>query len=375
MPRTQKKNQQKDRTRWKGTTANACAAILNSMSNAVFVVNTKGSILSANAAAEQLFDMKLSDILDKNAEEVICLQNGKGKDKHLGVLQVIEKGKAKTSKNGSTYIVVHGEQMPVHFSVTPFHRWGSRIGGAVVIISDISTTVEAGEIQDEFVTIVSHQLRTPLAAMKWHLEYMLENIPRKSFSEKDLEYLERTHELNQRMIRLVNDLLSVSRMEAGTIRLSTEAVDVYTLFKNVVRQMEFYARANNALIDFRIKKKDIPRVAADPEKLQLVIENLVSNAIKYTDRKEKVTIKASVKPKKVVFSITDQGIGIPKEESAKVFQPFFRAENAVRTQTDGSGLGLYISKRLLQMNNGNVWFKSDPNRGTTFFFSVPIAAD
>lgn len=228
------------------------------------------------------------------------------------------------------------------------------------------------KLKKEFVSLVSHQMRTPLAAIKWNLEALLENKKGKPLNAWQKEKLTEAYQSNEREIELVNDMLNLSKIEAGKIDIILDKLNMHEVFKEVIQEMQMYAHANNVAIKVKFDAKSIPTVHADRGKIIQVIDNLISNAIKYTKGKGQVDINAEVNGEMVEFSVKDKGIGIPPEHQKRIFDKFFRAENAVSTQAEGSGLGLYIVRRLVEVQKGKIWFNSVQGKGTTFYFSLPI---
>ncbi len=240
---------------------------------------------------------------------------------------------------------------------------------ATTIIRSFERLAEASRMKSEFVSIVSHQLRSPLTNFKWVIELILSG-KINPVSEKQLEYLKILKENSDRMRELVSDLLIVSRIEQGKLPPGKEKIFLKDLIEKIIKEMEIFAQAANVKIEFKTKGK-LPQILTDPSQLKLVIENLLDNSIRYAKGKGKVGIKLEKKDKNLHFEIKDKGVGIPENDQKYVFQKFFRSANALRHQTEGSGLGLYIAKSIIKKLKGKIGFKSQEDVGSTFWFTLP----
>lgn len=222
----------------------------------------------------------------------------------------------------------------------------------------------------DVISIVSHQLKTPLSVIKGHLEVLISEDFGK-LNEKQKEYLEDTLESTQLMIRLVKDLLDVSRIEQGRLEFNLKPSSLEKIVRGVIKGYWSLARAKNCTFSFRVLDK-IPLLNIDSLKIKQVVSNIVSNAIEYNERKGKIEVSIKRERNNVVFCCEDNGIGIPRAEKKKIFTKFYRSEKAIILATGGSGLGLFISKAIINKSGGRIWFKSKKNKGSTFCFSLPI---
>ena len=263
-----------------------------------------------------------------------------------------------------------GTRFPVIMSIAPILRRGD-VAGGIVAFRDVTLEKEIDTMKSEFVSVASHQLRTPLSAIKWFLEMLIAG-DAGAINENQKEFLDRAYESNERMIKLVNDLLNVSRMESGKIKFEPKPTQLGDIFQSVITELTPLTRARNISIQSAFADAKLPEVFVDPDKMRQVIMNLVSNAIKYTSGRGKIELFYERHPNELVFNIKDNGIGIPKDQQYKVFNKFFRADNVMKVQTEGSGLGLYIAKVMIESSGGRMWFSSQENKGTTFSFSLPI---
>jgi signal transduction histidine kinase len=241
---------------------------------------------------------------------------------------------------------------------------------SVVITRSFETLAEANRMKSEFINIVSHQLRSPLSNLRWTIELLMSG--RLGKIEKDqIEYFRILKENSGRMGELVSDLLIVSRIETATLPLKKEEVSLESLINRLISGFQPFAKASNVKIEFE-SQKGLPKILTDPSQIGLVIENLLDNATRYIKDRGKVKILLGKRAKNLYFEIEDNGVGIPKEDQKYIFQKFFRSENILRYQTQGSGLGLYISKAIVEKLGGKIGFKSREGEGSTFYFILPM---
>ena len=239
-----------------------------------------------------------------------------------------------------------------------------------IITRSFERIAEASRMKTEFISIISHQLRSPLTNLRYSLELLISGKLGK-IEGKKLEYFKILEENTQRMGDLVNDLLTVSRIETGKLPLKKEEISLGDLTKKVILKFKPLADASNVKVELRVPK-NLPRVLTDSLWLEQIVENLLDNAIRYIKDKGEVKIRVKVEAPKIYFEIQDNGVGIPREEQKFIFQKFFRSENVLKYQTGGSGLGLYIAKQILKLLGGEISFSSKENKGSTFWFTIPI---
>ncbi|TSA46022.1 sensor histidine kinase [bacterium] len=226
-------------------------------------------------------------------------------------------------------------------------------------------------IQSDFVSLASHQLRTPLSAVKWFSEILIGQKQGK-LNPKQLYYLREIYRSNERAISLINDLLDVSRIQEGHIHLELRDTYVEKVIEEILDSYSTLLKSNKVSINFEIINGPLPKIEADQEKLKRIIINLLSNSIKYTEAQGKIRITVEKDTTHLTVSVTDSGIGIPKKDQANIFKKFFRSTNVIKMSPDGSGLGLFITKSLVDAMGGKISFRSKEGEGTTFYFTLPI---
>ena len=250
---------------------------------------------------------------------------------------------------------------------------------AFIITRSFERLAEASRLQSEFVSIVSHQLRAPLSNMKWIADLLVSG----KGNANQGEYFLMLKENSSRMQELVNDLLTVSRIEEGKLMVKREEFSFEDLLKEVALNFKPMIQATNITVRLELPKK-ISRVFADPLQIRQVLSNLLDNAINYTGKTKGAVLKDGTKKRAIImrlkdkgrnlrFEIEDTGVGIPKEDQKYIFQKFFRSGNILRHETQGSGLGLYIAKAIVTKSGGEIGFHSIEHKGSTFWFTVPFA--
>jgi len=233
---------------------------------------------------------------------------------------------------------------------------------------------ELERTKSDFISVVAHQLRTPLSVIKWAMA-MLGDSASSSLTSEQQSILARGMESNERMIKLVDDLLNVDQHEVGKIQYVFSKVSVLDTLQFVVDQLSSLALQRGVELVYKLPEEEIPHIQADAEKLSAALQNIVENSLKYTHKGGRVVVSIGKKNHHVVVSIEDTGIGISSTESEKVFSKFYRGDNATKEETEGSGLGLFIARKIAKRHGGDIWFESEEGKGTKFFLSIPITAN
>ncbi len=227
------------------------------------------------------------------------------------------------------------------------------------------------KLKDEFVSVASHELRTPMTAIKSYV-WMVLNGRTGEISPKARTYLDRVFISTERLIHLVNEMLDVSRIESGRVKLNKTIFDPILLCDDM--QNEFAAKMTDAEITFTVTKPESsPPIEADREKITQVLENLIGNSVKYSQKGASVQLTATLDNSNIRFSISDTGRGISAEDMPKLFKKFGRLENSLVTVTsESSGLGLFISKQYVELHGGHITVESELDKGSTFSFTLPL---
>ena len=258
------------------------------------------------------------------------------------------------------------EKVWLSVSAAPIREAGEVVG-VVHVFRDISEYKEIDRMKSDFVATVSHELRTPLTSILGFSKTLLRTDARFSDASRESFLLEIVRE-GERLARLIEDVLSVSRIEAGSLRLDLKPVEVEPAVHQVVKNVSRLTSIHN----FIINVPGGPRqVQADPDKLHQVLLNLVVNAIKYSPDGGPIVVTATDREGVIRFEIRDQGVGISSEHLPHIFERFYRAARP-RRGVSGTGLGLYVSKSLVEQMGGVIWVESEVGRGSSFFFELPV---
>lgn len=239
----------------------------------------------------------------------------------------------------------------------------------ILTLEENRRLIEENQLKSDFLSLIVHQLRTPLVATKWIFKMIMDG-DLGNISKEQRGIIEKGFESNERMIKMLAEVSYAIHTNEWELKFNLVPVDVTHCIESTVSA--FTNEAETKQLQLLFKKPDfIPLVMADKEKIYLVIQNLIENAIKYSKENSVITIHLELFKNNLVVSVTDTGIGIPENVQKHIFKKFFRATNASKKES-GTGLGLFISKQIIEGHRGTIWFESTENIGTTFFFSLPL---
>ncbi len=246
--------------------------------------------------------------------------------------------------------------------------------GFIKVLHDITREKQLDEIKSDFISIASHQLKTPLSTMKWNLEILTKQLLLK-ITPPQQELLDKTVEANEEMIQIVRDLLDVSRIEQGRLKPQLEMGSISDVITSAAEKFKLLAEKKNLQFTIELPSQKIKQMI-DSRALAMVLNNLIDNAFKYTPGHGRISIKLSYEPlshpKQAVIVIQDSGLGIPKSEQSQLFTKFFRAKNIETMSPKGTGLGLYIAQNIVTSHEGKIHVRSEENHGSTFSIILPI---
>lgn len=272
---------------------------------------------------------------------------------------------AVTERGRHIHLRIQGKMTPESQRLT-----AKRVEG---VITDVTKEMEIDRAKTEFVSLASHQLKTPLTSIRWLSEALLRGTGG-ALAPDQAKYTSNILESAGRMITMVNDLLNVSRIETDTLAIRPEALDAVALMTSVIDEQRHSADTKKVSLVFT-PAAGLPQLSADPQLLRMIFQNLLSNAIKYTPDGGAVACDMSLAEagRELIFlAVKDSGIGIPKDEQPRIFEKLHRASNAENLVPDGTGLGLYLVKTILDRVGGGVSFESVEGKGTTFFATIPV---
>lgn len=345
-------------------------AMLGSIADGLIAVDINCKVVMINKSAENITGWKSNELFEKEIID-LHLEDESGQalvSNKRQIDKVLASGK--TLYDDCILVNKDGLHIPVAITVIPVLLEG-KIIGVLDVFRDVTKAKLADRLKSEFVSIVSHQLRTPLGIIKWYLE-IIEN--EDYFDKMPLKlrnYFDQIEKSNERVLSIVRDLLSVSRMEQGKLRNITKNVSLREEILRIIDQMQISARKKQIKLTLVVNEKELLAVDIDVVRFHEVIENLINNALEYTPARGQVIVTLT-KDRSIIFiSVKDTGIGISEADQKKLFTKFFRSENAIKYKPDGSGLGLYVAKSYVNDWGGKITIESKEGKGAEFLISIP----
>lgn len=340
-------------------------AILDSNSHVV-ITDTNGQIIFANPTAEKNTGYSFAEMKHNTPR----LWGGLMEPQfYRDMWSQLKAGKSfdgeflNRRKNGERYTVI------AHIS--PIFKQGKVIG-YIGTEEDISERVLLEEQKTQFVSVASHQLRTPLGITRWYVEALQKHSYLQQAPSEVKQYLTEISKSNERILRLVQDLLTVSRLDQGRTSNTPVEINVSELLRDLVSEMSILAQQKNIDFQFQVQTSTAPILFLDAIRLREIYANLIANAFEFTPDGGKIIVQLSTSKDQVIVSVTDTGIGIAPQDKEKLFKKFVRLEKAVKVNPNGTGLGLYIVKTTVEEWNGTVQIESIEGQGSTFTVSLPI---
>lgn len=349
-------------------------AIIMSIGEGLIATDAAGQITLLNGAAAKMIGKKSDALIGKLFYDELVLVDEKGvpiglKQRCISLALTTGVTTVHTVTDPTVYLLrADKTRFPIAFVTSPIKTNGKVIG-AVQAFRDITHEKEIDRAKTEFVSLASHQLRTPTTAIGWFSEMLLDK-DIGPLTAKQREYLTEISQGNQRMIELVNALLNVSRIELGTFNVKPEPTDIKAITDDVLKELDSQIKEKRLLIERGYAVADII-IANDPKMMRMIIQNLLTNAVEYTPTGGKITVTLKQSVADLQITVSDNGCGIPQSSQSQIFTKFFRADNGRVLKSDGTGLGLYLTKLILQSLGGTISFDSIENRGTTFRVSLP----
>ncbi|MBI5400883.1 MAG: HAMP domain-containing protein [Candidatus Yonathbacteria bacterium] len=357
--------------------SNKLQTIIASIGDGLLLIDDSYSIVLVNTAAASMFGMTREELFKKDLRTVATLWKKRNEIVPVAQWPIEEVFLTKkiievtTDDELSISTEKHPEKLPIAFSVAPL---GSGIHGVVIVFRDVTTDQELNEAKSGFISVASHQLRTPLTSIRWYSEMLLSGDVG-SLNEAQKDFMTEVHSGAERLYQTVDLLLGISRVESGKIKTEKQPIDLSKFTVEITKELASQIDEKGCALSISSPAGGPVVVSLDQLTLRQVILNLFSNAIRYTNAKDgiiEVAWRKNEAGSEVIYSVRDNGIGIPVAVRERVFSKFFRAENARATVPDGSGLGLALVKELVESWGGRVWFESEEGKGSAFFFTVPF---
>ncbi len=347
--------------------------ILDTIEHGILLFDDKGNVTGLNPAAVHLIGNRKDAILGASADAALSLHARRKELSHKQhpVLRSIATKQRYVSRPDARLSIVRrdGTLLPILLVVSPIVERG-RCHGGIAVFQDITEERQIDYMKSEFISLASHQLRTPLSALLWYIE-LLDGSKGIRMSAEQRSYIREMENAAKRMSNLVDALLQVSRLEGGGIRPAQSTIDLQEFLGEIADEARTIAKDTGVSVSLHVSVRPV-HVRTDPTLLAIVLQNLLSNAVKYTRNGGHVVITLKKKTHGVEISISDNGIGIPQKEQQHLFQKLFRAKNVRTVDATGSGLGLYITKMVMGSLKGSVRLKSVENKGTEVTIRLPL---
>ena len=331
----------------------------------IIMTDTEGIVLYANKAAEKITGFSKAEIIGTKAGALWGGLMDKSFYKKLWRTIKINKksfsGEIRNRrKNGEEYIALS--------SIAPVLDKNENVEFFVGIERDITREKMAEKAKNEFVSIASHQLRTPVTSIQWLIELILK---KEKLSKKGREYLKDAYIATSRLSGLVDTLLNLSRIESGSVSLVSEPIELVKFIRRMVKETEMMGAKKKIKFTFKDYPKEL-NIKSDFYALSNIFQTILTNTVEYTPDKGRVSIVLEKRKNTFFCSISDTGIGIPKEDQARIFGQFVRGGNAHLQKSAGVGIGLYVAKQATELLGGKIWFESIEGKGTTFYIELPL---
>ena len=343
-------------------------AIIDATADGVLILDTALRITVFNRALSRLLNVDADQVIGLAHDDTIVIEP---KRAGLTLAEAIAGGWP-LSDSAAIYVEgdlrkSDGSHVPVGITYAALFDRDEHIVNVIANVRDMTRLREADDLKNTFISVISHELKTPVALIKGYAG---------TLRREDARWDQKTvrdsaaiiEEEADRLTKLIDNLLDASRLQAGALKLNISDVALDQLAKHLVEKFSVEAAQHPITLSF---PADCPTVPADAARLEQVLSNLINNAIKYSPTGTAITLAGQVTPREVIITVTDRGIGIPLEEQSRIFERFYRVDDALTRRTQGSGLGLYLAKAVIEAHRGRIWVKSAPGQGSTFAFALP----
>ena len=342
-------------------------SVLSHMTDGVIATDRHGNVSIINQMAQDFLNLSADEAINKPISQVLGLG-----DDYTSQDLISSQSDMKVTVNKGT-----PDEMILHASFTLIKRVTGFVSGAVCVLHDVTEQIKNEDEQRQFVSNVSHELRTPLTSVRAYIEALSEG----AWKDPEIapKFLQVTQEETERMIRMVNDLLVLSRMDRGTTKPDLEWVNFTDFVSHLLNRFDMIVEHDKKDPKTNEKKYEIKRelgnqalwIEIDTDQMMRVIDNIMNNAIKYSPDGGTITVRLKQNQNWVLLSISDQGLGIPRKDLGKIFDRFYRADKARSRAQGGTGLGLAIAKEIVTAHGGRIWADSREGHGSTFYISLP----
>jgi PAS domain S-box-containing protein len=353
---------------------NKLALVLSGISDAVVSIDLSGSIITFNSAAEELLDYPSKEAVGRKVDEVVIIKTGRQIIGFKRYSPSADDGGSEPFHNDMVTVVrPDGRTATASMLVTVLAASPHVNIGWIITLHDRTKEQAVESIKREFVSIAAHQLRTPLTAIKWATDMFLNGYAGKPSTEQK-SLIEKAHLSTDRMIMLVNDLLNTARLEEGRLVAERRPTDMVQLVKTVIDNAKASVAKKEHTVTFTPPERPVPLLVLDNETMALALQNLLENAIRYTKAHGHITVTMTAEDSKLAIIVADTGVGVPEDQKDRLFSKFFRGKNVMNLETEGSGLGLFIAKNIVETHGGQLLLASKEGEGTTVTITLPLSS-
>lgn len=344
-----------------GQLSNLLLKMLSVLPSSIFGIYPDGTVFFWSEGAQLLTGIDTQKALGKNFQDLLSIPP----DKFL-LANLVD---TKTSVSLDLKDKSSSPKRNLFLTLTPLFNEEQKLIGALGEIKDISEEKRLEQLKTDFTSMIAHELRTPASTIKGYLDVLQKDA--KDFNPEHKEYLQRAYLSNERQIQTIESLFSAAQLEEGTLKIDPKPLDLIDALNKTMGEFSNEARAKGLELKLIYPHLTLPPVLADYTRLDEILRSLLGNAVKYT-QKGSVTVSIKTEKDKVVVEIADTGPGIAPELQPRLFEKFVRGEHALTELTQGTGLGLYISRKLVEIMGGKIWYETRVGKGSTFYFSLPV---
>lgn len=340
--------------------------VLSSILDGIIALDFNKNVAFANKTAEQLTGFTISELQGQPIDKLIHLYTDQEEIQSKTYCQ-------ENFKRPVNLIGKNGKQTKVNLISIKTDGTVQTNLSCILALHDLSREEELERMKLDFVSMTSHELKTPLTSIIGYLSVFTEENKGK-LPKEEMELVDKSLISAQQLFALVQNLLNVDKVERGQMSVSPEPVDYLPILSKAVDDLKNQSSQKNIVLNLNLPSQGMPKVLADPIRMSEVLTNLISNAINYTNPGGKVEVSAALSPNEVTTTVSDNGVGIPKEALSHLFSKFFRVSNSSQKMSKGTGLGLYITKSIIEKLNGKIRVESELGKGSKFYFTLPLVS-
>ncbi len=338
--------------------------VLSSIVDGIVAIDFNKNVVLANKAAEEITGFTESELTGHPVDQLIHLFSDND--------EILPKTYCSNSFNHLAKLVgKDGKQAKINLSTSQLEGGVQTNVSCILIMHDIAKEEELEKMRLDFVSMASHELRTPLTSIIGYLSVFIDENKDK-VQKEEMDLLKKSLTSAQQLLTLVGNLLNVNKIEREQMSVFPTALDFLPIASKVIEDLKAQSVQKNVVLNFN-PPTSLPKVLADPIRTPEILTNLIANAINYTNTGGQVTVTIEASPNELITSVQDTGIGIPKEAMPHLFSKFFRVSNSTQQASKGTGLGLYISKSIVEKLGGKIWVESEEGKGSKFSFTLPLA--